>query len=58
MRELNPEGASILIRDVLDDGTRGSLSFTKHARKQMVLRGYRLRTSSIFSKPVRSGELN
>lgn len=40
MRELNPEGASILIRDILDEGNRGTLSFTKHARKQMVLRDY------------------
>jgi hypothetical protein len=40
MRELNPEAASLLIRDILIDGIRGSLSFTKHAREQMALRSY------------------
>jgi hypothetical protein len=40
MRELNPEAASLLIHDILADRNRGSLSFTKHARKQMVLRDY------------------
>lgn len=40
MRELNPEAAATFIRDILADRDRGSISFTKHARKQMALRGY------------------
>jgi hypothetical protein len=39
MRELTPEAASKLISDILD-GSQGSLSFTKHARQQMAVRGY------------------
>jgi len=40
MRELNPEAAATFIRDILADRNRGSVSITKHARKQMALRGY------------------
>ncbi|PKN59868.1 MAG: hypothetical protein CVU53_06020 [Deltaproteobacteria bacterium HGW-Deltaproteobacteria-11] len=40
MHELNPEAAATFIRDILTDRHRGSISFTKHARKQMALRGY------------------
>jgi len=40
MRELNPEAAATFIRDILADRNQGSISFTKHARKQMALRGY------------------
>jgi|GEM_PF-607720 len=40
MRELNPEAAATFIRDILADRNRGSVSFTKHARQQMDLRGY------------------
>jgi len=40
MHELNPEAVATLIRDILADRHRGAVSFTKHAREQMVQRGY------------------
>ena len=40
MRDLNPESALAIIRDILKNTTQGTLAFTKHARKQMALRGY------------------
>jgi hypothetical protein len=40
MREVNGETAAAFIRDILADRNRGSVSFTKHARKQMTRRGY------------------
>jgi len=40
MHDLNPENALAIIRNVLGKTSQGVLAFTKHARKQMALRGY------------------
>lgn len=42
MDDLSPESALILIREILANRSSGTLSFTKHAKKQMGPRGYTL----------------
>ena len=40
MHSLNPESVLAIIREVLENSAQGIVSFTKHAMKQMALRGY------------------
>jgi len=42
MDNLSPDSALILIHEILENRRSGSLSFTKHVKKQMGPRGYTL----------------